>query len=74
MPSLVVITHLSVYLWPEIHKWARRIRWDLLGRPPFSDLSELLTQNLKQVHGAASPVASNKQDLIGGAHATPCCT
>ncbi|MGW6416286.1 hypothetical protein [Streptomyces sp. NPDC055055] len=61
--------HLSVYLWPEIHKWARRIRWDVLGRPPFNDLSELLTQNLKLEHGAASPVASNKAELIEGAHA-----
>ncbi|MEW2633356.1 hypothetical protein AB0903_17290 [Streptomyces sp. NPDC048389] len=61
--------HLSVYLWPEIHKWARRIRWDVLGRPPFNDLTELLTQNLKLEHGAASPVASNKAELIEGAHA-----
>ncbi|MBT2490631.1 hypothetical protein J7E96_19350 [Streptomyces sp. ISL-96] len=61
--------HLSVYLWPEIHKWARRIRWDVLGREPFSDLTELLTQNLKLEHGAASPVASNKAELIEGAHA-----
>ncbi|MFD8820759.1 hypothetical protein ACFV1C_00070 [Streptomyces sp. NPDC059605] len=61
--------HLSVYLWPEIHKWARRIRWDVLGRAPFNDLTELLTQNLKLEHGAASPVASNKAELIEGAHA-----
>ncbi|MFJ5814982.1 hypothetical protein ACIQGT_13940 [Streptomyces sp. NPDC093108] len=61
--------HLSVYLWPEIHKWARRIRWDVLGREPFNDLTELLTQNLKLATGAASPVASNKAELIEGAHA-----
>jgi hypothetical protein len=61
--------HLSVYLWPEIHKWARLIRWDVLGRAPFSDLTELLTRNLKLEHGAASPVASNKAELIEGAHA-----
>lgn len=61
--------HLSVYLWPEIHKWARRIRWDVLGRPAFSDVSELLALNLKLVHGAASAVASNKPELIEGAHA-----
>ncbi|MET7720662.1 hypothetical protein [Streptomyces mirabilis] len=61
--------HLTVYLWPEIHKWARRIRWDVLGREPFSELSELLRLNLKLVHGAASPVASNKPELIEGAHA-----
>ncbi|MFE2720698.1 hypothetical protein ACFXKI_55110 [Streptomyces mirabilis] len=58
--------HLTVYLWPETHKWARRIRWDVLGREPFS---ELLRLNLKLVHGAASPVASNKPELIEGAHA-----
>jgi hypothetical protein len=61
--------HLTVYLWPEIHKWARRIRWDVLGREPFSELTELLTFNLKLVNGAASPVASNKAELIEGAHA-----
>ncbi|WP_158857535.1 hypothetical protein [Streptomyces sp. NRRL B-1347] len=61
--------HLSVYLWPEIHKWARRIRWDVLGRQPFSELRELLTLNLKLVHGAATPVASHKPELIEGAHA-----
>lgn len=61
--------HLSVYLFPEIHKWARRIRWDVIGRRPFSELHELLTLNLKLVHGAATPVASNKAELIEGAHA-----
>jgi len=61
--------HLSVYLFPEIHKWARRIRWDVIGRRPFSELHELLTLNLKLVHGAATPVASNKPELIEGAHA-----
>ncbi|MBA9005963.1 hypothetical protein [Thermomonospora cellulosilytica] len=61
--------HLSVYLWPEIHKWARRIKWEVLGRPPFSDIRELLAYNLKLSHGAASAVASNKPELIEGAHA-----
>ncbi|MEU5834489.1 hypothetical protein ABZ820_12565 [Streptomyces diacarni] len=61
--------HLAVYLWPEIHKWARRIRWDALGRRPFSEFTELLALNLKLNHGAASAVASNKPELIEGAHA-----
>jgi hypothetical protein len=61
--------HLSVYLFPEVRKWARRIRWEALGRPPFSDVSELLALNLKLGHGAASAVASNKAELIEGAHA-----
>lgn len=61
--------HLSVYLWPEIHKWARLIRWDLLGRQPFDPRTELLTLNLKLRVGAATAVASNKSELIEGAHA-----
>jgi hypothetical protein len=60
---------LVTYLWPEIHKWSRRIRWDVLGRAPFSDVSELLALNLKLEHGAASAVASNRPELIEGAHA-----
>lgn len=61
--------HLAIYLWPEIAKWARRIKWDVLGRAPFSEVSELLALNLKLGHGAASAVASNKPELIEGAHA-----
>ncbi|MGX1514016.1 hypothetical protein [Streptomyces collinus] len=60
---------LTTYLWPEIHKWARRIRWDVLGRAPFSEVSELLTLNLKLLNGAASAAASNRPELIEGAHA-----
>lgn len=61
--------HLSVYLWPEIHKWARRIRWEVLGRPPFNPRTELLDLHLKLSFGAASAVASNRPELIEGAHA-----
>lgn len=60
---------LATFLWPEIKKWARRIRWDVLGRRPFSEVHELLTLNLKLFHGAATAVASNKAELIEGAHA-----
>ncbi|MFM9590727.1 hypothetical protein ACKI16_29495 [Streptomyces scabiei] len=60
---------LSTFLWPEIHKWSRRIRWDVLGREPFSELHELLQLNLKLHHGAATAVASSKAELIEGAHA-----
>lgn len=60
---------LSVYLWPEIHKWAARIRWDVVGRPPFNPRTELLDLHLKLKHGAATAVASNKHEQIEGAHA-----
>lgn len=61
--------HLSVYLVPEIRKWAKRIRWAQVGREPFSERTELLALNLKLKNGAATPVASNKPELIEGAHA-----
>ncbi len=59
---------LDVYLWPEIHKWARQIKWDVIGRQPFTE-GELLVMNLKLATGAASAVASDKASLIEGAHA-----
>lgn len=61
--------HLTIYLWPEIKKWANKLDWDELGRAPFNDRTELLDLHLKQKHGAASAVASSKPELIEGAHA-----
>lgn len=59
---------LSVYLWPEIHKWAHRLRPEVIGRPKFNR-NELLGQNLKLTHGAASAVSSDDPQLIEGVHA-----
>jgi len=55
------------YLWPEIHKWARRLR---IGRPPFNDRTELLSLILRLRTGEAFGVASDSADNIEGAHAT----
>ena len=60
---------LTKYLWPEVHKWAARMRWDKVGREPLTRY-ELLTLSLKR--GAtceAFAVASDNADLIEGAHA-----
>jgi hypothetical protein len=59
---------LDVYLWPEIHKWGRLLRWDVLKRSPLGP-DELLQLNLKLRTGQASAVASNQPALIEGAHA-----
>lgn len=56
------------YLWPEIHKWARRLKWEMIGRPPFHR-DELLTLTLKLKTGSAFAVASDDPGLIEGAHA-----
>lgn len=60
---------LDKYLWPEIHKWARRIRWGKIGREAYSEQDELLTLQLKLKTGAAFAVASDDPSLIEGAHA-----
>lgn len=60
---------LEKYLWPEIHKWAQHLDWSAMGRQPYSSRTELLDLNLKLHYGAASAVASNKKELIEGAHA-----
>lgn len=59
---------LSRFLMPELHKWARRINWFRVGRPGFSE-HELLSLNLKLSTGEAFALASNRADLIEGAHA-----
>jgi hypothetical protein len=60
---------LERYLWPEIHLWARRLRFDRLDRAQFNERNELLTLSLNLRHGSAFAVASNDASLIEGAHA-----
>lgn len=60
---------LTLYLWPEIHHWATRIRWDLLGRGPFHPRRELTGLQLRGRHGLAAAVASDDPAMIEGAHA-----
>ena len=59
---------LTKYLWPEVHKWARRIDWARVGREPFT-VHELLAMSLKLKTGEAFAVASDNPELIEGAHA-----
>lgn len=60
---------LSKFLWPEIKKWAKRIRWDQLGRGPFDERLELQTLSLRLRHGEAFAIASSNAELIEGVHA-----
>jgi len=61
--------HLSRYLWPEVRKGARRLRWDAIGRPPLVDGRELLMMALQLETGSAFAVASDQPWAIEGAHA-----
>lgn len=60
---------LERFLWPEVRKWARRLRWDVLGRDPLSERTEMLTLNIKLDNGQAFAVASDEPALIEGVHA-----
>jgi hypothetical protein len=60
---------LKHYLWPEIHKWSRRLRWSKVLRSAFNS-AELLQLNLKLQTGEAFAVASSDANLIEGAHAS----
>jgi hypothetical protein len=60
---------LKAFLWPEIHKWARRIRWDVLGLPRWKDGDQLQVQSISLTHGEAFAINSNRPDLLEGAHA-----
>ena len=57
------------FTWPEIHKWARRVDWEKVGRGPFKP-TELMVQSLRLGHGEAFAAASDNPWLIEGAHAS----
>jgi len=59
---------LSKFLWPEIHKWTRRLRWDVIGRQPIN-ANEFLVMALKLSTGEAFALASDDPSMIEGAHA-----
>jgi hypothetical protein len=60
---------LTKFLFPEVHKWSRKLRWDLIGRQPFNERLELQELNLKLDTGEAFCLASDNSALIEGAHA-----
>jgi hypothetical protein len=60
---------LTAFLWPESHLWARRLRWDRLGREPFDTRTELMQTLLRLRNGQAIAGVSNDAQLLEGAHA-----
>jgi hypothetical protein len=61
---------LTKFAMPEIHKWARRLNWEVIGRPPFNERIELTLLALKMKTGEAFALSSDNSALIEGAHAT----
>lgn len=60
---------LKEYLWPEVHKWAPMLRWDIIGRDPYLQPRELQDLALRLDTGSAFAIASDKPAAIEGAHA-----
>jgi hypothetical protein len=56
------------YLWPEIRKWANRLKWEKIRDAPFQN-SEMLNLALRLNHGNAFAAAASNPALIEGAHA-----
>ncbi|MGC2295309.1 MAG: DEAD/DEAH box helicase family protein [Candidatus Dormiibacterota bacterium] len=60
---------LERYLWPEVHLWLKRVRWDVLGLASWRPGRELFDLGLKLPHGQAFAGASDNPSLLEGAHA-----
>lgn len=60
---------LEKFLFPEVHLWSRRLRWDVIGRQPFDPRMELLNTMLRLEHGQAFCGASDDPALLEGADA-----
>ncbi len=68
-PTLAsVYRQLAEYLWPEIHKWSRWLRWDRIGRDAFNK-SQLMVLRLRLKTGASFAAATKEAGRIEGAHA-----
>lgn len=61
-------TQLKRYFWPEVHKWASRLKWDKMGVTPYTR-DQLLNLAITLSHGSAFAVASSNPAFIEGAHA-----
>lgn len=60
---------LTQYFFPEIHRWAARLRWDIVRGGRRFTRYELQSLNLKLEHGHVFAGASANAALIEGAHA-----
>jgi hypothetical protein len=60
---------LQHYLFPEVRKWAKLLRFEKVGRAPFNERTELQKLELVLETGKAATMASTNPGLIEGAHA-----
>lgn len=59
----------SQFTWPEVHKWARLLNPDAIGRGRLNERTELLTLKIRLKFGEAFAASVDNPYLIEGAHA-----
>lgn len=65
-----VWAQLTNFAWPEIHKWAERIRWGEIVPRAKPDANALMLHSLRLETGEATALASNVSERMEGAHAS----
>jgi len=69
-PTLASVwRQLEKFLWPEVHKWAKRLDWNRLGVDPWVEQRDLLAMSIKLAHGESFALASDQPSSLEGAHA-----
>lgn len=63
-------SQLRLFFWPEIRKWARRLKWDTIGMRPWRRGQEMLEEHIKLEYGEAFAMSVGDPTAIEGAHAT----
>lgn len=67
IPTTASVYHqLTQFLWPEIHKWAARLRWDKIGRRPFREGYELKKIKISLDTGEAFAISPGRNALYTG--------
>ncbi len=62
-------SQLRDFLWPEVHLWVSRLRWDVLGIEPWRRDRELLTLGIQLRNGSAIAANPKVSARIEGGHA-----
>lgn len=58
---------LNQYLWPEIRKWATKIKWNTVGRPPYTKY-ELFKTKIELTTGQAFSTSPGRAEEMEGMH------
>lgn len=56
------------YFFRELHKWANRIDWEKVGRPPFIEKQEILTDAIQLKYGECFAISPDQPSGIEGMH------